>query len=89
MVAELGERLPRGSILVSVHHDGRFLIPHGDTVLHAGDKVTAFTRRTDEDALRTTIREGTSKTQPPPVAYALQVGQLNNGPKRTKEGNSQ
>ena len=38
-------------MLVSIERDGRVIIPHGDTVLHAGDRLIAFTRTQDADAL--------------------------------------
>jgi len=43
--------LPKGSILVSIRHGGRVLIPHGDTVVKPGDRVVALTRRADEQEL--------------------------------------
>ncbi|HUW14348.1 MAG TPA: chloride channel protein [Anaerolineae bacterium] len=40
---ELGDRLPHEAVLVSIQRaSGQVLIPHGDTVLQPGDRVTAF-----------------------------------------------
>ncbi len=41
-LSELALQLPHDCILVSIRHDGRLIIPHGDTILQAGDDVTAF-----------------------------------------------
>ncbi|MFQ5859560.1 MAG: chloride channel protein [Anaerolineae bacterium] len=43
--------LPRDCVIVSIRRGRRVLIPHGDTVLQVGDKVTAFVEIEDEDAL--------------------------------------
>ena len=40
---DLGPRLPHEAVLVSIQRaSGQVLIPHGDTVLQPGDRVTAF-----------------------------------------------
>ncbi len=44
--------LPRGCVVVSIRRDLQVLIPHGDTVLRAGDKVTAFVETEDETTLK-------------------------------------
>ena len=44
--------LPRGCVVVSIRRDLQVLIPHGDTVLSAGDKVTAFVETEDETTLK-------------------------------------
>jgi CBS domain-containing protein len=36
-------KMPRGVVLVSIHRGPRVLIPHGDTVLRANDRVLAVT----------------------------------------------
>jgi CIC family chloride channel protein len=43
-VGEVAQEMPDDCILVSIHRDGNTLIPHGDTILRAGDRVTAFVR---------------------------------------------
>ncbi len=53
---DLGASLPQEAILVSVHRDGRTLIPHGNTRFAAGDRVTAFARAEDVAALLTALR---------------------------------
>ncbi len=42
-VQGLAQDLPAECVLMAVRRDGRILIPHGTTVLQAGDHVTAFT----------------------------------------------
>ena len=44
--------LPRDCVIVSVHRDHQLFIPHGDTKLQAGDKVTAFVERENSTALK-------------------------------------
>lgn len=44
--------LPRDCVIVSIRRGRRVLIPHGDTVLQAGDKVTAFVETEDEPSLK-------------------------------------
>lgn len=41
-VQEIAKELPSDCILVSIRRDGRLVIPHGDTLLKAGDRITAF-----------------------------------------------
>ncbi len=48
--------LPRDCVIVSVRRGRRVLIPHGDTLLQAGDKVTAFVEIEDEEALKGCFR---------------------------------
>jgi Trk K+ transport system NAD-binding subunit len=43
--------LPHGAVLVAVHRGKGLMFADGDTVLCAGDVVSAFTRRGDEDRL--------------------------------------
>ena len=38
----LAVELPTECVIVSLRRGGRILIPHGDTVFHAGDMITAF-----------------------------------------------
>ncbi len=41
-IQQIAPTLPHDCVLVSIRRDGRLLIPHGDTVLMAGDQITAF-----------------------------------------------
>jgi CIC family chloride channel protein len=50
-VQDVAPCLPQESILVSIKRDGKVIVPHGDTVLKAGDLVTAFVREEDLDAI--------------------------------------
>ncbi len=51
-IRALAENLPQDCILVSVRRDGKVLIPHGDTVLQAGDRLTAFVNLQQAETLR-------------------------------------
>jgi CIC family chloride channel protein len=44
--------IPHEALLAAVRRGGRTLIPHGDTVLRAGDRVTVVAEREQFDALR-------------------------------------
>jgi CIC family chloride channel protein len=39
-VKELADKMPADSLLVSIKKDGRTIIPHGDTIISAGDYVS-------------------------------------------------
>lgn len=41
-IQQIAPNLPHECVLVSIRRNGRLLIPHGDTVLMAGDQITAF-----------------------------------------------
>jgi CIC family chloride channel protein len=43
-LAEVAGQLPDECIVISIRRNGRVLIPHGDTVFKAEDRVTAFVR---------------------------------------------
>ncbi len=45
-------------IVVSIRREGRTMIPHGDTVLQAGDLVTAIASAGDAEAVRQYLRGG-------------------------------
>jgi CIC family chloride channel protein len=49
-------RLPESCIVVSVQRGRRVIIPHGDTVLSAGDRIVAFTTEECASALRDVFR---------------------------------
>ena len=52
-VRELAERLPSEAVLVSIRRpSGQVIIPRGDTVLRAGDRVTAFVVTAAKEELR-------------------------------------
>ena len=46
-ISEIAPHLPSECILISIRRDGRILIPNGNTILMAGDKLTAFARSVD------------------------------------------
>lgn len=50
-VEDVASCMPKESILISIHREGRVIIPHGVTVFQVGDQVTAFVREQDVDAL--------------------------------------
>ncbi len=49
---EIGPRLPRDSMMVSVRRGGRTLIPKGNTRLHSGDLLTVLVRGADRAELQ-------------------------------------
>jgi len=46
-ISEIAPLLPLECILISIRRDGRLLIPNGNTLMLAGDKLTAFARSAD------------------------------------------
>jgi len=54
--------LPEQTLLVLVERDGQGFVPAGGTVIQAGDRVVAMTRRSTSTALRPLFEEG------PPLA---------------------
>lgn len=50
-VADVAAGLPKDCVLVSIQRNGSLIIPHGDTIFQAGDKITAFTRNQDAKQL--------------------------------------
>jgi len=50
-IKSIARGLPEECVLVSIERNGRVIIPHGDTVLQAGDHLVAFTRAQDAAAL--------------------------------------
>lgn len=51
--------LPEDCVLVSVRRGRQVIMPHGHTVLQAGDRVTIFTRRTCERDVQSALLRGT------------------------------
>ncbi|MBN1304412.1 MAG: chloride channel protein [Anaerolineales bacterium] len=56
-VEEIARKLPHECILISIRREGSVLIPHGETRLQSGDKLTAFIQSQDIDALRHCLNE--------------------------------
>lgn len=50
--------LPEDSLVASIQRGGRLIIPHGKTMLEAGDLLAVVARREDEDAIRALARRG-------------------------------
>jgi CIC family chloride channel protein len=46
-ISEIALLLPPECILISIRRNGKILIPHGNTIMLAGDKLTAFARSAD------------------------------------------
>lgn len=61
-VQHIASLLPYNCILVSINREGRVLIPHGNTTLEAGDRVTAFLSAEEREALKTSLANGTSSS---------------------------
>jgi len=51
-VAEVSRGLPRASLLVSIRRGGEEVVPHGGTVLQAGDRILAYARKEGLSELR-------------------------------------
>ena len=51
LVKEIAAELPPESLLVSIKRNGRRMIPHGDTVIEAGDHVSIIQNRKDVQAI--------------------------------------
>lgn len=49
-IVELG--LPSGVLLTSIERDGRFIVPRGDTVIQAQDRIHGFARPSNTDELK-------------------------------------
>ena len=62
-VSQLSPGFPKQCILVSVRRSGKLLIPHGDTVFQAGDRVTVFVNAHDVDAVHDCLRQGLAGAQ--------------------------
>lgn len=54
-IMEVARDMPSECVLVSIRRAGEVLIPHGQTVLAAGDLVTAFVREDQRPALLTCL----------------------------------
>lgn len=65
-VQEVAASLPRECILVSIRRQGKMLIPHGHNVFQPGDRITAFTRSSDAEALRQCLQKKAPSAQPVP-----------------------
>jgi CIC family chloride channel protein len=59
-------RLPADTVVISIHRQGRVVIPRGNVQLLAGDRVIILKVTTSVDALRGILRDGT-----PPAETAL------------------
>ncbi|HEX7399792.1 MAG TPA: chloride channel protein, partial [Candidatus Limnocylindrales bacterium] len=55
---------PRDSVLVSITRGERMIVPRGDVVLEAGDRLTVFTAHAAREALESLLAGGVSKGAP-------------------------
>jgi chloride channel protein, CIC family len=55
---------PRDSVLVSITRGERMIVPRGDVVLEAGDRLTVFTAHAAREALESLLAGGMSKGAP-------------------------
>ena len=53
--------LPEDSLVASIQRGGQLIIPHGKTILEAGDQLAVVTRREDEDAIRAMARRNQNR----------------------------
>ena len=51
-IASLAPDLPHDCVLVSVRRGGETLIPHGDTIIQAGDLINVFVHENDKEQVR-------------------------------------
>jgi CIC family chloride channel protein len=61
-VGEISKLLPRECIFISIRRDSRLFIPHGGTILQAGDRITAFALNDSVEALFQSMK-GQAPTQ--------------------------
>jgi CBS domain containing-hemolysin-like protein len=59
-------RLPKECILVSITRGGNIIIPHGDTKLHKGDRITVFCASKAEAEVRKALTASQARNGPPP-----------------------
>ncbi len=60
-VRELSRVLPADAVLVSIRRrSGQVVIPHGDTVIQAGDRITCFASSTAASSLRSCLLDSIS-----------------------------
>jgi Trk K+ transport system NAD-binding subunit len=50
-VKDIAACLPKECVLISIHREGKVLIPHGYSVIQEGDQITAFLRDEDVETL--------------------------------------
>lgn len=55
-IHEVSHSLPNECILVSINRDGKIIIPHGDSVLLAGDILTVFSRTSVTETLLKSLK---------------------------------
>ncbi|MBN1264663.1 MAG: chloride channel protein [Anaerolineales bacterium] len=51
-VSEVAKMLPEDCILISIHREGRVIIPHGTTVLQNEDRISAITLKSSSDTVQ-------------------------------------
>lgn len=59
-IQEVAPKLPKECILVSIRRNGKMMIPHGDTMLQVGDRITAFVAVRDAEAVHRCLRNAVS-----------------------------
>lgn len=55
-ILDVAPALPKECILVSIRRNGKMMIPHGDTRLQEGDRITAFVSVHDAQAVHNCLR---------------------------------
>ncbi|MCB0188119.1 MAG: chloride channel protein, partial [Caldilineaceae bacterium] len=56
-IQDVAPKLPKECILVSIRRNGKMMIPHGDTTLQIGDRITAFVAVRDAKAVHACLRK--------------------------------
>lgn len=59
-ILDVAPKLPKECILVSIRRNGKMMIPHGDTTLQVGDRITAFVAVKDAQAVHECLRNTVS-----------------------------
>ena len=75
-VREVAPQFPPDSVLISIHRDGKLVVPHGDTVFHSGDHITAFVRNKDVEDFLSHFRGKSDGEGEEIVEVFLQKGDL-------------
>ena len=62
-ILDVAPQLPKECILVSIRRNGKMMIPHGDTRLQVGDRITAFVDVHDAKAVHTCLQRTNRDSQ--------------------------
>jgi len=66
---DLHDALPENCLFISIHRDGRTIIPHGNTMLRAGDRVTVLIDNQAADSLRSLLTQAGAQGRLPAASH--------------------